>query len=370
LGKFILFRSDTSPPEITVQCISFSFISGRKIGLRQRSTLQDAISAHAVGGIVRLTRFIIKGTILVELLGALLLMPVFIPEFGIKGIWYSFFHSISAFCNAGFDLMGIRENFSSLTTLSSNVLLNIVIMSLIVLGGLGFLTWDDIRTHKLRIKKYKLQSKVILLVSFTLIIIPAIFNFVFEFSNEALGERILLSLFQSITTRTAGFNTADLNLMSSGGIAIMICLMLVGGSPGSTAGGMKTTTLGVIFFSALSVFKRKPDAECFGRRIPLEAVRNAATILGMYLVLFLGSGITISIIEALPLKECLFETASAIGTVGLTLGITPSLSSASLCILMLLMFFGRVGGLTLIYAALTASHNGLARLPQEKITVG
>ena len=351
--------------------VAIAVASGRKIGLMQRSTMQEAISAHQVGGIVRLTKFILKTSISIELLGALLLAPVFCKDFGIfKGLWYSVFHSISAFCNAGFDLIGIREPFSSLTSYASNPIVNFTIMALIITGGLGFVTWADIRKNKFHFRKYNMQSKVILTVTAGLLIFPAIYFFFCEFSNLPIGERILSSLFQSVTPRTAGFNTADLTLLTETGLMIMIILMLIGGSPGSTAGGMKTTTVAVLFSSALAVFRKQDSAHFFSRRIPDNAVKNAATILMMYLTLFLGGGMVISYIEKVPLMSTLFETSSAIGTVGLSLGLTPSLGMVSKAILILLMFFGRVGGLTLIFAALSERNTFGSRYPQEKITVG
>ena len=351
--------------------VAIAVASGRKIGLMQRSTMQEAISAHQVGGIVRLTKFILKTSISIELLGALLLAPVFCKDFGIfKGLWYSVFHSISAFCNAGFDLIGIREPFSSLTSYASNPIVNFTIMALIITGGLGFVTWADIRKNKFHFRKYNMQSKVILTVTAGLLIFPAIYFFFCEFSKLPIGERILSSLFQSVTPRTAGFNTVDLTLLTETGLMIMIILMLIGGSPGSTAGGMKTTTVAVLFSSALAVFRKQDSAHFFSRRIPDNAVKNAATILMMYLTLFLGGGMVISYIEKVPLMSALFETSSAIGTVGLSLGLTPSLGMVSKAILILLMFFGRVGGLTLIFAALSERNTFGSRYPQEKITVG
>lgn len=356
--------------------VSVAAISGRKIGLMQRSTMQEAIAAPSVGGIVRLTGFILKLTILIELIGASLLMPVFGERFGkLKGTWYALFHSVSAFCNAGFDLMGSTGEFSSLTGYAGNILINVVIIGLIVTGGIGFLTWDDVKCKGIHIRKYRMQSKVILVMTFLLIIFPFLFFFFREFSGPAFdgmpqGEKALCALFQTVTPRTAGFNTVDLTLFSEAGQAIMILLMLIGGSPGSTAGGMKTTTVAVLFMTLYSVFKRKEDTECFGRRIEENTIKYAATILLMYLTLFFTGGILISCIEGMPVLTCLFETASAIGTVGLTLGITPELGTMSRVILVILMFLGRVGGLTLVFAALSNKIRNVSKLPKEKITVG
>ena len=232
------------------------------------------------------------------------------------------------------------------------------------------MTWDDIKANKHHVQKYRMQSKVILITTAMLISLPALYFFLFEFGDKTMGERIWSSLFQSVTPRTAGFNTADLTQISETGTAITIMLMLIGGSPGSTAGGMKTTTLAVLFSTAISVFRRREHTHFFGRRVNDDTIRNAATILMMYVILFLTGGFLISHIESLPLLTCLYETASAIGTVGLTLGITPNLGIASQIILIVLMYIGRVGGLTLIFSALSGNQGNTARLPQEKITVG
>ena len=350
---------------------AFAILSGRKIGLMQRSTMQEAIAAPNVGGIVRLTEFILKTALMVELLGAALLFPVFFEEFGlIKGAWYALFHSISAFCNAGFDLMGVKTPFSSLTDYACQPVVCIVIALLIVVGGIGFLTWEDVRTNRLHLRKYRMQSKVILAVTSILILLPTIYFFFFEFADAPIGERTLLSVFQAITPRTAGFNTAGLTAMSETGQLMITILMLIGGSPGSTAGGMKTTTLAVLLASAFAVFRRRENPHFFNRRITNETVTQAATIMMMYLILFLTGALVISRLENLPVLTCLFETASAIGTVGLSLGITPQLGWISHLILIVLMFFGRVGGLTLIFAALSNKQGNVARFPQERITVG
>ena len=349
---------------------AITMASGRKISLMQRSTMQDAISAPQVGGIVRFTGFILKGIFLFELLGALVLMTVFIPEYGPKGIWLAVFHSVSAFCNAGFDLMGTQSPYSSLTSYAAHPLVNITVMLLIVIGGIGFLTWQDIRQNGFRIQRYRMQSKVILATSGILLLIPALYFFFFEFSAEPAGRRILLSLFQAVTPRTAGFNTADLSALSQTGQTVTIGLMLIGGSPGSTAGGMKTTTVAVLVSCAVAVFRRRENGRFFGRRISDETVKNAVTVFLMYISLFLLGGMVISRVEDLPILTCLFETASAIGTVGLTLGVTPGLHAVSRLILICLMFLGRVGGLTLIFATLSATKNTLSKLPLEKITVG
>ena len=356
---------------IVTSAAMIAIISGRRIDLKQRSTMMDALSAPSVGGIVRLTGFILKVSLSAEALGAVLLMPRFIKEEGIlKGIWYSVFHSVSAFCNAGFDLMGSHSRFSSFTAYSSDIWMNVVLMMLIIAGGIGFLTWDDIRVNRTKVKKYRMQTKVVLTVASVLISVSAVYFFFFEFGSLPMKERILVSLFQSVTPRTAGFNTADMASLSETGCLITVFLMLVGGSPGSTAGGMKMTTLAVIVSTAASVFKRRESTQFFGRRISDKTVRTAVAILAIYLFLFITGGVIISRTEGLPLADCLFETASAVGTVGLTLGMTPSLGACSRWILVVLMFLGRVGGLTIIYSAFSGPSRTLSKPPVEKITVG
>ena len=361
---------------VVTVAVAIAILSGRKIGLMQRSTMQEALAAPKMGGIVRLTGFILKATIAIEMIGAVLLSFVFVPQFGPeKGVWYSLFHSVSAFCNAGFDLMGIKERFSSLTSYMGQPLVNLVIMCLIIIGGIGFLTWDDIRVNKHHLAKYRMQSKIILSVTLILIVFPALYFYFCEFSRPEWSmlsgkEKILAAAFQSVTPRTAGFNTIDMTKLTESGQMITVILMIIGGSPGSTAGGIKTTTLAVFVISAIAVFNRKSQGQCFGRRIPQDAVVNAATILSMYLMLFVSGAIVISSVEGLPILTCLFETASAIGTVGLSLGVTPGLCTFSKVVLVCLMFLGRVGALTLVFAALSRKHANISKYPEEKITVG
>jgi trk system potassium uptake protein TrkH len=348
-----------------------SLLSGKRISLMQRSTIQDAISAPKVGGIVRLTRFILKGTFLIETVGAMLLLPVFLSDYGLKGVWMAVFHSVSAFCNAGFDILGTTENtFPSLMRYSGNAIVNVVIMLLIIIGGIGFLTWDDIYMNKMNFKRYRMQSKIILVTTACLIFLPAVFFFVYDLKNLPAGERLLAATFQSVTTRTAGFNTINISEMSEASSAVMILLMLIGGSPGSTAGGMKTTTFTVLLLNAIATFRSQENAGAFGRRLEYHAIKNAATISMLYFTLFFCGGLAISIYEDIPLLDCLYEAASAVGTVGLTLGITPKLHVFSQVVLIILMYLGRVGGLTLIYAVFSGRNRGNAKLPLEKITVG
>lgn len=348
-----------------------SMLAGRKISLMQRQTMQNALSAPQMGGIVKLTRFIFLVSFAIEGIGALLLMPVFMTKYGIRGIWMAVFHSVSAFCNAGFDLMGNQTGqYSSLTSFAGSGYVTLVICLLIMIGGIGFLTWKDIAVKKTRFKEYSMQTKVILVTTAILIVIPAVFFFFSDFAKEPLKDRICMSVFQAVTPRTAGFNTADLNKMSDAGRSVMMLLMLIGGSPGSTAGGMKTTTIAVLFANAIAVFRKRQNANCYGRRIDDSTVKNASAILFMYVFFSMLSAIIISITDGISMQMGMFETFSAIGTVGLTLGITPTLSAVSRFVLILLMFFGRVGGLTIIYAAFSQKDASTLKYPMENITVG
>ena len=348
-----------------------SMLAGRKISLMQRQTMQNALSAPQMGGIVKLTRFIFLVSFAIEGIGALLFMPVFMTKYGIRGIWMAVFHSVSAFCNAGFDLMGNQTGqYSSLTSFAGSGYVTLVICLLIMIGGIGFLTWKDIAVKKTRFKEYSMQTKVILVTTAILIVIPAVFFFFSDFANEPLKDRICMSVFQAVTPRTAGFNTADLNKMSDAGRSVMMLLMLIGGSPGSTAGGMKTTTIAVLFANAIAVFRKRQNANCYGRRRDDSTVKNASAILFMYVFFSMLSAIIISITDGISMQMGMFETFSAIGTVGLTLGITPTLSAVSRFVLILLMFFGRVGGLTIIYAAFSQKDASTLKYPMENITVG
>ena len=350
---------------------AFAILSGKKIGLFGRNIMKEAISAPNVGGIVRLTGFAIKGILLTELVGAIALLFPFCRDYGAEGIWLAIFHSVSAFCNAGFDLFGDKSGqFSSLTSYNADPVVNIVIMLLIIIGGIGFLTWEDIARNKWHFKKYRAQSKLIIITSALLILVPSIYFFCFEYADSPLNERIFMSFFQSVSPRTAGFNTSDLTALTDVGIALTIALMLIGGASGSTAGGMKVSTFAILLASARSVFQRKRTVNILKRRIGDDTVKNAAAIAVMYVTLFLLIGMTISVIENISLGACLFESASAVATVGLTLGITPSLSVVSKLMLIILMYIGRVGGLTLIYATLKNRNTDEGLLPSEQIAVG
>ena len=367
----ILFLIQIGGLGVVVAVTSIILLSGKRIGYSQRNTLANSISINSQGGMMKMLLFLLKCTGIIELFFASLLATQFIPEFGVKrGLWYSIFHSVSAFCNAGFDLMGIKEPFSSLSDYVGNPLINISIMSLILLGGLGFVTWQDIAKNKGNFHRYRLQSKIILSTTIFLVLLPALFYFFLEFREMPIGSRILASLFTAVTPRTAGFNTVDFSKFSDSGIFLQILLMLVGAAPGSTGGGMKMTTMTVLFLTSVAIFRNNSRTEAFGRTIPGEVIRNATTIAFMYISLCVLSGMFISLHEHLPLLTTCFETASAIATVGLTLGITPKLSPVSHMVLIFLMYIGRVGGLCLIYAVFPNINPNKGRLVEENVIVG
>lgn len=355
--------------------ISALAAAGKRIGLKQRLAMQEAISGSQVGGIVSMGKFIMLFVLLVELIGAILLSVRFIPMFGVTdGIFYAIFHSISAFCNAGFDLMGVIEPFSSLTYFATDIYMNTVIMLLIIFGGLGFFVWHDILTLRGKLKKFTLHSKIVITTTIALLIFGTLGFWLLEWNKDFMGDNVVYAfisaLFQSVSSRTAGFNTVDLTGFSDISILLFSVLMLIGGSPGSTAGGMKTTTVAVLFLSMVAEFRSKKSLECFGRRLSEGILRQACAIGMFYIIIAITGAIAISLMENIALNTALFETCSAVGTVGLSLGITPNLSPASQAILAVLMYVGRVGGFTCL---LIFAHRGNftnSQLPQEKVNLG
>ena len=348
-----------------------SKIIGRKLGLQARTTMQEAVSAPNLGEIMKYTRFIFIGTVIFELMGAVIMSPVFIAEYGpLKGIWRAVFTSISAFCNAGFDLNGSHGEFSSMMPYMDHPLIVITLVFLILTGGLGFLTWMDIRKHGLKFYRYSTQSKIILVMEIILILFPMIYLWFGEYSNLPDNQRFLASLFQAVTPRTAGFNTTDYNNFSGTGIVMTIILMLIGGAPGSTAGGMKITTVAILFFTMFSFFRREKAPAVFRRRITQEAVYGAIAVFMLDICLALFGAMCISKIESIDFLKTIFESASAVATVGLSMGITPTLSTASKIILIFIMYTGRVGGLTLVFAAISRRSTVNKQYPADNIAVG
>ncbi len=348
-----------------------SKIVGKRLGLQARTTMQEAVSAPNLGEIMKYTRFIFLGCLIFEALGAAALSPVFISEYGVvKGIWLSVFTSISAFCNAGFDLNGTHGEFSSMMPYMDNPVVVITLVFLILTGGLGFLTWMDIRKHGFKFYKYSTQSKLIIVMELILVLVPMVYLWFGEYSDYPANQRFLASLFQAVTPRTAGFNTTDYNNFSGTGVVMTIILMLIGGAPGSTAGGMKITTITILFLTMLAFFKREKSPAIFKRRITTEAIYGAVAVCMLDVMLAVLGSMSIARIEHRAFLTALFESASAVGTVGLSMGITPTLHTVSKFILIILMYTGRVGGLTLVFAAITRKSTGNRQYPADNIAVG
>ncbi len=349
----------------------------KKIGLSQRVIMQNSVSAPQLGGIVHMTKYIAGGTLLVESIGALLLCFAFIPRFGwAKGIYFSIFHSISAFCNGGFDLMGgTTGEFSSLTGSVGSWYVNIVIMLLIFVGGLGFFVWHDIGARKGKFKNFNLQTKLVLTISTALVFGGALVLLLLEFNSPAMegltiSEKVCAALFQSVSARTAGFNTIDLSVMTEAGKFVMIFLMLIGGSTGSTAGGIKTTTFWVLCLSIFTTFFHRKNVEAFGRRMEENITRTASCVFMTYLLAISVSSVLISAVEGIPMITALFEAVSAMATVGLSFGVTPTVSMFTKLLLAFLMICGRVGSITMLLAFSSEKRVISSRLPLDKVQVG
>lgn len=355
--------------------VGFSMAFRRRIGLRQRDLLKESINAMEIGGIVKLSRKIFLGTALCEGVGALLLATRFIPEFGpVKGIYYSIFHAISAFCNAGFDLMGGQQAYSSFTAYVTDPVINIVLMLLIVVGGLGFVVWSDVVSKRFHWKNYCLHTKMVLSVTLILIFGGALLLFLFEqggtISGMSTGDQILTSLFGSVTARTAGFNTVDTGALQPESKLLTIALMFVGGSPGSTAGGVKTTTIAVILIYVISNLRGESGCNVFHRRIGDEVIKKASMVFCLNLFLGLISVILILATSSLHMSDVLFEVYSAISTVGMTTGITRNLNVTGRIVIMILMYCGRIGSMTFALSFVPRPETKGLAMPEEKITIG
>ena len=348
-----------------------AMISGRKISLKERLVIKEQLNQETLSGLVKLTKYVIYLTFFIEGIGALFLSIKFIPQFGlIKGIWFSVFHAVSAFCNAGFDIMG-----NSLMNYNNSVLVMLTVASLIVLGGIGFgVILDVVRNRKW--KKLSLHSKLAISFTVFLILFGTIIFYILESNNPltmqefTFKEKTLASLFASITPRTAGFNSIDVAGMNQSSTLLTIILMFIGGSPGSTAGGVKTVTMLVLIISTISIIKGERDVEVFKRRIPYETIFKSIAIImiGIALVFFVTFILTLT--EDQEFLNILFETTSAFGTVGLSRGITSELSDAGKVILTLTMYSGRVGPLTLAFAVGYKEEHKRFRYAEGNITVG
>ena len=330
-----------------------SMLLGQRIGLRQRTLLQESVASLHIGGIVRLVRRAMIGTALVEGLGAVLLAFRFVPSLGWpRGLGYSLFHSISAFCNAGFDLMGtISGPYTSLESFVSDPLVNLTVIALILVGGIGFFVWDDLIECRFRWKRMQLHTRLVLLLSALLVLVPAALFYAFERTNAMAGldtgGRVLASLFSAVTPRTAGFDTIATAELSDASALLTLLLMLTGGNPGSTAGGAKTTTMLLVLLLATSMLRREEDVHIMGRRIDMSLMRRACAIVVIYVSLAMVSTLALCALQPeLALRDVLLEVFSAVDTVGMTTGITRQLGTASRLILIALMYAGRLGSLT------------------------
>ena len=359
----------------------------KKITVRERVMIQQTYNMDNLSGMVKFLIRVIKGTFFAELLGAILYATIFVPEFGlVTGIGYSVFHSVSAFCNAGIDILGS----SSFMPYVTNPVINVTTMILIVTGGLGFTVWYEVRANVIKNVKEKspkkriftrlsLHAKIVLVMTAALLGIGTVGFFLFEYFNPGtignltFGQKIMASMFQSVTTRTAGFATISQANLSQASKLLGCILMIIGGSPGGTAGGVKTTTIAMLLFTCICEIKGKPQTECFGRRIVASIVRTGIVIVTITVMILLLGTMLITIFE--PGKDFLdifFETASAIGTVGLTADLTTTLSRASHIVLIAMMYIGRIGPITmaLVLGGKTDKLSGLVDLPESRIIVG
>ena len=354
----------------------FSMFFKRKIGLKERSLLQESVNTMYIGGIVRLIRKILIGTLIFEGTGAVLLSFKFIPLMGVaKGIYTSIFMSVSAFCNAGFDLMGEYGEYSSLTMFADDPLVNITISLLILIGGIGFFVWDDISKHKHHFRKYQLHTKIVLTATIFLTVAGTIAFYLLErnycMKDMSFGEALLASFFSSVTPRTAGFNTIDTGALTPGSELLTIIFMFIGGSSGSTAGGIKTTTAVVLLVCVWSSLRNSPGNNIFNRRLETDSLRRACSVVVVNMVLILSGGLIICAAQQnIPINDIVFEIFSAIDTVGMTTGITRDLETIPRLVVLLLMYLGRVGSLSfaLLFAE-TKSYKPVLN-PVEKINIG
>lgn len=356
----------------------FYFMLHRRIGLRERLVLQQAMALNELDGVIRLLKLVLMGTALIEGVGAAILTVrfAFLMPLG-EAVWMGIFHAISAYCNAGFDLMGLWAPGSSLTLFVTDPVVNGTIMALIVLGGLGFFVWNDLLIHRLSFRRLSVHTRLVLVITLGLLLGGAVAVLAVEWGNPGTlgplqpGEKVLAALFQSVTTRTAGFLTVDQGALTGSGKLISILLMLVGGSSGSTAGGIKTVTMGVLVLTAVRMLRGRSEVVVFGRKIAQDQINSAVSIFLLVVSLSLGGGVILSATNGISLADALYETVSAICTVGLSTGVTAGLNLGSKLLLIVYMFFGRVGILTISFAFLTKTPPANAiRRPETRVLIG
>lgn len=355
--------------------VFFAIVLRRKIGLWTRGTLQESVNILQVGGIVRLTKKIVAGAMIFEGGGALLLALRFSKTMSLgKAVYFGIFHAVSAFCNAGFDLMGGSKPYSSFTGYYDDWLVNLVLMSLIVIGGIGFFVWNDISVNKFRFRKYRLHTKIVLIATAVLIFGGAALLFFFERDNTLagmpFGDQVLCSLFGSVTARTAGFNTVDTGALTESSKVLTTLLMFVGGSPGSTAGGIKTTTFVVLLVYVNANLRQKQYCNIFKRRLDESSIRKASAVLCINLFLVVTAVLIIISVQPLELTDAIFEVVSAMGTVGMSTGITRELVSVSKIVLIFLMYSGRIGSMTFALSLRGHKVDAPVKEPIEQIMIG
>lgn len=353
-----------------------SVLLKKRIGLQEREQLQESVNTLEIAGVVRLVKKIVQGAFCIEGLGTVLLACRFIPRFGVvRGIYFSIFHAVSAFCNGGFDLMGVNEAYSSLVAFEGDIVVNLVVVTLILVGGIGFIVWDDVARHKWHFRKYLLHSKIVITTTLVLTAAGTLLFLITEDQAAFAGmnplEKFLGALFSSVTPRTAGFNSVDTAALSNSGKIITMVMMFVGGSPGSTAGGVKTTSVVVLLFYAVAMVLNREDINLFGRRLSDEVVKkaNAVVIINSTLTI-IATIIIMTLQPLLNFEDVLFEVLSAIGTAGMTVGITRDLNTISRVIIMILMYCGRLGSLSFALIFAQKKTSASVRQPQEKIIVG
>ncbi len=352
-----------------------AFMAGKKIGLRSRTYLAEAVSSGHIGGVVPYSKMIVVGTLIFEGAGAILLSFRFVPMFGpAAGIWCGIFHSVSAFCNAGFDIMGRLIPGGSLTPFVTDVYVNAIITLLIIIGGIGFFVWADLRDNRLNWKKYRLHTKLMLMTTAILLILPTILYMITEYNGQfaglSFGNKLMAAFFQTVTTRTAGFNTTEHADFSSAGYSLSILLMIIGAGAGSTGGGLKVTTFVVVALAVRAYVTGTEDTNVLGRRIDRDTTRRVFCGTAFYVCVMLFGAYIIMAFQKVDMSKALYEAASAIGTVGLSSGITSGLLTIPKIAVMLMMFCGRVGSISLAMSITRNSNLSKIRFPEEKIIAG
>jgi len=355
----------------------FYFLLNRRVRLRERLVIMESMNLSSVEGVVGLVRHVLIGTLIFESVGAVILSFCFIPEFGMAdGIWRGVFHSISAFCNAGFDIMGKHNLFSALVTYMDNPVILITLAVLIIVGSTGFYVWEDVITNR-KFKRLHLNTKLVIIMTGVLIVLGTLMYLVFEranpnsIGNMSLGKKLILSLFQSVSTRTTGFDVIGQSTLTEDTKVLSMLLMFIGGSSGSTAGGIKTVTIGILVISVITNMRGKKDIVLFERKIPHTQVINAMTLFFFSMMIVLFGGIFISTTNNMNFINSLFESVATYSTAGMTTGLVKMVNPASKLLMVFFMFFGKIGILSFSIAFMTKSRKSLNyTYPVENVIIG